>query len=134
MIWPKMSASVHNLKIQYFGGFLVLKRQFWVGYLHYDHFGVRKSDQKLHFDDNLHMMSHRLVIWEVHILIDYECLDYLSYDMINTDTQFRHSVEVLHRYTVHVIFQITIMTDIKRSIKKFLFKFVFRNFNYQRWF
>ena len=48
------------------------------GYLVYDHFGVKKSHQKLHFDHKLHMMSHRLIIWEVRILIDYECPDYSS--------------------------------------------------------
>ena len=52
-------------------------------------------------------------------------------NLISSDIQFRHAIEVLHRYTEHIIFKISIMTDIKRSIKIFLLNFVFRNFKYQ---
>ena len=52
-------------------------------------------------------------------------------NLIESDIQFRHAIEVLHRYTEHIIFIISIMTDIKRSIKIFLLNFVFQNFKYQ---
>ena len=33
-------------------------------------------------------------------------------NLISSDIQFRHAIEVLHRYTEHIIFKISIMTDI----------------------
>ena len=58
---------------------------------------------------------------------DYECRDYSAYKMnvINQDMQYRHSIEVLHRYTERVILKISILTDIKRK-DIFLLNFVFR--------
>ena len=47
-------------------------------------------------------------------------------NVINEDIQFRHSMEALHRLTEHVIFEISIMTDIKRSMKIFLLNLDFR--------
>ena len=44
-------------------------------------------------------------------------------NLISSDIQFRHAIEVLHRYTEHIIFKISIMTDTKRSIKIFFIKF-----------
>ena len=38
-------------------------------------------------------------------------------NIISSDIQLRHAIEVLHGYTEHIIFKISIMTDIKRSIK-----------------
>ena len=52
-------------------------------------------------------------------------------NLIDSDIQFRHVIEVLHRYTEHIIYKISIITDIKRSIKIFLLNFVYRNFKYQ---
>ena len=53
-------------------------------------FRGKKSDQKLYINPYLHMMSHRLIIWKVQFLIDYECLDYSSFniDVINMDIHF----------------------------------------------
>ena len=51
--------------------------------------------------------------------------------LINSDIQFRHAMKVLHWYTEHIIFKISIMTDIKRFIKIFLLNLAFRNFKYQ---
>ena len=76
-----------------------------MGYLVYDHFGVKKRS-KTHFDHKLHLMSHRLIISEVHNSIDYECPDYSSYNMnlINSDIQLRHAIQVLQRYTEYIIY------------------------------
>ena len=52
-------------------------------------------------------------------------------NLISSDIQFRHEIEVLHRYAEHIIFKISIMNGIKRSIKIFLLNFVLRNFKYQ---
>ena len=40
-------------------------------------------------------------------------------NVIIYDVQFRHLIEVLDRYTDHVIFQISNMPDIERSIDIF---------------
>ena len=62
-----------------------------VGYLHYDILRVKKNDQELHFDHNLHTVSDWLIIREVQFLIVYECLDYSSYNIsvFNSDIQLK---------------------------------------------
>ena len=40
-------------------------------------------------------------------------------NLINLDIQFKHAIEVLHRYTQNIKYKISIMNDIKRSIKIF---------------
>ena len=37
-------------------------------------------------------------------------------NLIGSDIQLIHAIEMLHRYTEHIIFKISIITDIKRSI------------------